>query len=471
VPSPRRSFARREVAGISLLLGTVLLLVSGRYGYHRDELYFLAAGRHLAWGYPDQPPLVPLIARLMSDLAPHSLVVLRLPATLAAAGIVFLTGLIARDLGAQRGGQVLAAGAMASATVLQAAGHLLSTTTIDLLGWTLLTWLLLRVRSTPHWLLIGVVAGLTLMANTLMAFLLAAVLLGLLLWGPRSRGPLLAGLVAALMWSPYLLWQARHGWPQLDVADHIAHGGSGTSSSRWLLLPFQVVLVSPWLAPVWIAGLVRLLRDRQLRFLGAAYPVLLVVFGVAGGKPYYVAGLFPLLLAAGAQPTLAWVRNRFLLPAAFVLSAPGLLITLPVLPASAHVAANYDAGETIGWPEYVDQIASAYRQLPPGTAILTANYGEAGAVDRYGPALGLPHACSGHNGYWYWGPPPSAATQVLAVGLTPADLTPYFQDVRLVGRLTNSQDIKNDEYDEPLTVAAGLRAPWATTWPRLKHLG
>jgi 4-amino-4-deoxy-L-arabinose transferase-like glycosyltransferase len=423
-----RALTGRPVLLVAVATGAVLLLTAGRYGYHRDELYFLQAGRHLAWGYPDQPPLVPAVARAMAALAPDSLVALRMPSALIAVAVVLLAGLMAQCLGARRGGQVLSAAATALSGLVLAMGHLLSTATFDLLGWTVLTYLLLRLlrgAGDRWWLLVGVVAGVTLLANVLVAFLLVGFAVSVLLVGPRvllrSPGPWVAGIVAGLLGLPYLLWQAGHGWPQLDVAANIAHGGSGTSSPRLMFLPLVVLQLGPWLLPLWWCGLVRLWRDASLRSLATTFALLLVTFLVAGGKPYYLAGLFPLLLAAGAQPFLDRVRRPWVAPALLALSAPAVLVVLPLLPVRSVgpvVGVNYDAGETIGWPQLVRQVATVHRSLPEGTAILTGNYGQAGAIDRYGPAFGLPRAFSGHNGYAAWGRPP-AAVPVLAVGVDP----------------------------------------------------
>ncbi|HEY5989961.1 MAG TPA: glycosyltransferase family 39 protein, partial [Streptosporangiaceae bacterium] len=146
----RPDFAKGPVIAAALVLAVLLIAFSGRYGYHRDELYFLACGRHLAWGYPDQPPLVPVIAWLMSDLAPASLVVLRLPSAVASAALVLLTGLIARELGAERTAQAIAAICLAVAPLVIGAGHLLSTTTLNLPAWALASWLILRILRTGN---------------------------------------------------------------------------------------------------------------------------------------------------------------------------------------------------------------------------------------------------------------------------------------------------------------------------------
>lgn len=462
-------------------VGVLLLAFSGRYGYHRDELYFLEAGRHLAWGYPDQPPLTPLLARLMDLLVPGSVAALRLPSTLSAAAVAFLAGLIAHDLGARRAGQIVAAVATGLTGFVLGTGHLLSTATSSLLGWTVCTFLLVRLLTgragLRGWILLGLVAGVTAQANVLVLFLVAALGVAVLLVGPRSllrtRGPYVAIAILLAIVAPYLLWQADHGWPQAEIGRDIAEGGSGTSEARWAFLPLQLVQVGPWLAPIWLTGLVRLWRTRPLRVLAAAYLVLTVVFIVLGGKPYYLAGLYPVLLAAGAQPVVDRAR-RWMVPAMLVASLPVLAFVLPVLPArqaGAVIAVNYDAGETIGWPAYVERIATAYRTMPAGTVILAGNYGEAGAVDRYGPGLGLPPAYSGHNGYGAWGPPPGEPESVLAVGIDRARLGELFTDVRPLGRLRSSVGVENDEDGARIYACTGPRLAWDRLWPRIVHLG
>jgi len=489
-------FEYLPVTGIAVALAGLLVSFSGRYGYHRDELYFLACGRHLAWGYPDQPPLVPLIARMMSDLGPSSLVLLRLPAALASAALVMLTALLARELGAGRAGQVLAAASIAVAPLVVGSGHLLSTTTFDLPAWALVCWLIARILRTGDerlWLAVGVTAGVGLFDNDLVAFLLFAVVAGLAVGGPRrsftSAWLYAGGMLAVAMWVPYLAWQASHGWPELAVARSIANGSSGTSAPRWQLLPFQLVLFGPYLAPVWITGLIRLLRDRALRWaraLGVAYLVLAVIFLITGGKPYYLGGMFPVMAAAGAQPAVDWMRRgrarlrTGLVVAAAVLTLTAIPVTLPVVPVTdvpntPIVALNYDAGETIGWPAYVREIAVGYDSLPAAqrrsAIVLTSNYGEAGAVDHFGQASGLPAAYSGDNAFWYWGPPPASATTAVAVGFDRQTLAPICGALRPAATLDNHVGVHDDEQGAQVWVCSGLRGSWSAIWPRLRYLG
>ncbi len=233
----RQPTARRGLTVVAGVVLVVLVSLSGRYGYHRDELYFLMIGAHPAWGYADQPPLVPLLAHAMDSVSGGSLVMLRLPPALATAGTVAVTGLISRELGGNKPSQLIAAICMAVSSVGLAAGHLAGTTAFDLFGWTLVSWLLVRaIRDGGRaWLLVGLAAGVALEVKTLIAFLLLGVTVGLLAAGPRSvfrsRWPYLAASVAFALWLPNLLWQATNGWPQLELSRAIASGSSGTSDS------------------------------------------------------------------------------------------------------------------------------------------------------------------------------------------------------------------------------------------------
>jgi Dolichyl-phosphate-mannose-protein mannosyltransferase len=494
--SSTRARARRLNGTVVLLAGAVVVLLSAfasGYGYHRDELYFVAAGQHLDWAYPDQGLLTPLIARAMTAIAPNSLIVLRLPSALAAGGTVLLTGLLAREFGGGRRAQAVGAACAAVASIVLITGHLLSTATFDLTDWAAVTWLAVRAVRTEDerlWLLVGAVLGVGLLNKPLPACLGAGLCVGVAIAGPRRllRSPYVwsgAALALALC-SPWILWQAAHNWPQIDVARSLANGHSVSSQPRWAILPFQTLLVSPPLALVWIVGLVALFREprlRDMRFLAWAWVALAVVFVAGGGKPYYLAGLLPALIGAGAVRVDGWLDHgralarKALLCASITLSgAIDATIALPILPAREAgpvIAVNKDAGETIGWPELAQAVARVYRQLPhkADAVIFTANYGEAGAIDRYGPALGLPSAYSGHNAFGLWGPPPNGRVPVVVVGLAPGELVARFASCTVASRIHNHAGADNEEQGELVTVCRRPMYAWSREWASLRHLG
>jgi len=479
--------AWRPLSAVAVIVFAVLFGLSGRYGYHRDELYYLAAGRHLAWGYDDQPPLVVLLARLADEVAGGALMVLRLPATLALTAIVLLTGLITRELGGAAKAQTLAAVAMGCAPVMVISGHLLSTTILDIFWWTLLAFLLVRYLRVPNGGLLylsGPVIGLALLTKTLVAVFLAGLFTGLLVAGPRNifKRPALwvAAAIALLMWAPNLWWQARHGWPQLEmtavIRDDADWGG------QLFVAPMQLLIMGPLLAtPIWIAGLWRLLRSPDLRLFrafGIAYLVVLVLVIATGGRLYYPAGAYAVLVAAGSLAAVSWFKRK-LTPAAAVAFTVlwTMVMGLPIFPIGVladtpQPALNYDSGETVGWPELTATVATVYNGLPEGerrtAVILTSNYGQAGAIAHYGPALGLPQPYSGHLAFWRWGPPPDSATGPVIIV---SQRTPAFCDsAEIAARNDNGYRVDNDEQGVPIWLCRGLKQPWQAVWPGLRHL-
>jgi 4-amino-4-deoxy-L-arabinose transferase-like glycosyltransferase len=472
--------AWRPLLVLATVFAAVLIAVSARYGYHRDELYFIAIGAHPAFGYVDQPPLVPLLAHAMDAVGGHSLVVLRLPSALAAAVVVVLTGLIARELGAPRAGQVFAATCMAVSGVLLAIAHLMSTTTYDVLCWTVLSWLIIRALRDggPIWLAVGAAAGVALEIKTLPVFFLFALLVGVLAAGPRRAllSPWVAGaaVIAAAMWAPNLVWQARHDWPQLHLARSIANGSSGTSQPRWAIVPTVFLIAGPPLAPIWVAGVVRVFRDAAWRFLGVALAVLVAIFLITDGKAYYAAGMFPVLFAAAAEPVLRWARATrgrgrtvgALVALALVTNA---IVVLPLVPASAlHdtpiVAMNYDAGETVGWPRFADTVADVARR--DRAPVLAGNYGEAGAVLRYRPDVAGVYGVQ--NSMWDLGRP--HGDRVVAVGFPEKDLRGWFTTVTRQATVDNGLDVDNDEQGRHVYLCTGPRMPWPRLWPAMRRL-
>jgi len=288
-------------------------------------------------------------------------------------------------------------------------------------------------------------------------------------------------------WLPWLLWQAGHDWPQLEVSASIAEGGSASSQPRWAFLPFQVLLVGPVLAPVWVAGLLGLSRDpalRPYRCLAWTWAVLAALFIATGGKPYYLGGLLPLLTGAGALSAERWLergrtgaRRATLAVAVGTSAAVCGAIGLPLLPAGDAgpvVAANPDAGETIGWPAFARSVAEVRDAMPDGRSalILTANYGQAGAIDRFGPALGLPEAYSGHNGYGEWQKPPGARGPVILIGFADgAYRDRRFRGCTPAGDIETEPPVDNEEDGTPMWICAGPRKPWRELWPSLRRLG
>ena len=461
------------------------LAVASRYGFHRDELYFIAAGQHLDTAYVDQPPFVAVVARLAGELwGAGSLTGLRAFPAVAVGLTAVLAGLLARELGGGRAAQGLAALAVATCPVVLATGHLHSTTTYDLAFSTAIVLVVTRLLRTGRdslWLGAGAIAAVGVQNKLSVVFLATALLAGLLIAERerlRSPWPWAAAGLLLVSLAPIVAWHARHDWAVFEMGDELRdeNGGLGAALA---FVPLQVALLGVLGAPLAIAGLVWLLRGR-FRALGAAAIALAALFLLSSGKPYYAATVYPLLLAGGAVAVetgrvfriLTARRAAILAVAGGLIFAPFLLPLVPERSADRLADANEDAGSQIGWERVVAQIARARDTLPPGVrddaAVVAANYGEAGAVDLFGAAHGLPPAHGTLNSYWWWGPPEDGRAVVM-VGYEPQWLADVCEDARLALRL--DPGVPTEEQGAPVSVCTRLRAPWSQLWPDLRHYG
>lgn len=469
------------VGAVAAVLAVTMLATAARYDYHRDELYFRLLGQHPAWGYVDQPPATPLLARLTVEVFGDHLWALRLPGALMLAATAILTALLARDLGGGTGAQVLAAVGGTGAFPL-IFGHVLLTATLDLVLVAAILLCLVRALLFDErwWLATGALTGLALYNKHLVVLTLIAIGIGLAVVGPRkvlwSRW-LWAGVgVAVVVGLPNILYQIANGWPQFEMARAIERD-KGTDS-RILFVPLQIALLGVFLMPIWIAGIVRLVRDPRLRAVGVAYPILCVLVLVTGGQPYYTLGLVLALFAAGSVPAVGWIaRHRALFAVGLALNtAISVLVALPVLPVSALArtpvpAMNQAVSDQIGWPVYVRQITDVYEALPAAdrdrAVIVTANYGEAGALSLYG-GPGLPPVYSGHNELWFRGRPADDRTVLIAVGFGPL-LSQRFASCVVAVDLDNGVDVPNEEQDNDVQVCRDPRRPWSAMWAEFQH--
>lgn len=462
----------------------LLLAVSPRYGWHRDELYFREAGRHLDWGYVDQPPFTPFVARVADLVAEGNLLALRTLPALATAVTIVLGGLLVRELGGRRGAQVAGAAAMASSGFVLGSGHLLSTATFDLTAWVALLWLtarLLRTGDPRWWLAFGTVAGVSMLNKNLLPLLGIALACGLVVerrWDLLRPGWLLTGAaLAALLASPNLVWQAQHGWPQIEMARVLAERLA--TENRLTLLPLQILFVGPFLVALLWRGARWLHRDataRPFRALLWAWPAGIVATLVTAGRPYYVLPLTLVVLLAGVVASehggAADRLWRLIVPnAAF--SAVFALPLLPASTASVTGSVNEAVAETVGWEEMVDQVADVVASLPAqeraSVVLLAASYGEAGALDLYGPARDLPPAHSPHNSYADFRQPTDDDATVVTLRY-PADwLAPHFERCEQVATVDNRYDVPNEVHGTPVHVCRGLRATWSETWEELRR--
>jgi hypothetical protein len=499
---------RRLLFGLAAAKLALHLALANRYGYFRDELYFLDCGRHLDWGYVDHAPLIGLVSRL-ALLMGGSLPALRAIPAVAGAVLVALAVLIAHRLGGGRFAQALTGLAVLAAPIYLGIYSLLSMNAFEPLFWMGAVYLLIRVLQGGDerlWLAIGLVLGMGLMNKHSTAFFGVALAAGLLLSPERrllrARWPWLGLGVALLVFLPNLAWQAAHGFPTLEVLRNVARIGKNVVLGPVEFVTQQVVLLHPALLPLWLGGLAYLFRGREGRYrsLGWTYVVFFGLLFALKAKNYYLAPIYPLLFAAGAcgleelleRATITrgrrWPRFAVL---GLVLVAGSVLapIALPLLPPARYVAYSRRLGigvprtevghrgrlpqlfgDQFGWPEMVREVARIYHALPPeerATATLFANnYGEAGAINFFGPALGLPRAVSAHQNYFFWGPRGSRGDVVIVLQDDREDLERLCASVEEAGRHDHPWGMA--EENGPIFVCRGLRVPIDRLWPSLK---
>jgi hypothetical protein len=474
------------------------------YGVFRDELYYMANGRHPGWGYVDHPPLVGWVAWVVRQLAGDSHLALRAAAALAAAVTVFVAARVAKELGGGPFARLLTGLAAALAPVWLSLGSVYSMNVLDLLFWATLFWILARLLGGGDerlWLAFGVVAGLGLLNKISVLFLGFGLVVGLALarrWDVfRSRWFWIGGALAGLVFLPHLVWQQVHGWPTLEfMANARRYKMAPLSPAGFLRETVLQTAVAPWL---WILGLGwLLLAGAAVRFraLGVAFLTVLVVLIVTGGKPYYLAAAYTAPLAAGAVALEAltaqrvrWLRSVVVVAVVVV----GLLLSplgRPVLPVDAFVgyaaALGIEPGteerqelgrlpqfyaDMHGWHAMAEAVADVVRALPEAdrakACVFGQNYGEAGAMEYFGPALGLPPAISAHNSYWLWGPGACSGEVLIVIGDDRERLEELFESVE-PGGVTACRDCMPYENGRPIWIARRLRMPMDELWSEIR---
>ncbi len=501
---------RRDV-GIALALAglTVLLhlVTAGRGGIFRDELYYLACSEHLGFGYVDQPPLVAFLAWFARHIFGESLVGLRLLPALAAGGTVLLTAAMARHLGGSLFASALAALLVALAPIYVSLFGFLSMNAFDVLFWATALHALIRLLQTKdprHWLRFGLWCGIGLQNKLSIGLLGVGVLVGLIIareWRHlRSRWLWLGGGLVLLLSLPHFVWQSLHGWPVLEFMAN-ATGGKNVPLSPLEYLRAWTWQMNPLAAPVALAGLVFLLflrRGMPFRALGWASIAIVLLLMTRNTKPYYLSPLYTLLFAAGSVVVgrLAERRRGRWVPAVAiaVIGTSGLaLVPLakPVLDVETYIAyatrlgrapraeENHEMGrlpqffaDRIGWRELAQTVGRVFDTLPPEdrarACIFGQNYGQAGAIDFYGPELGLPKAISGHNSYALWGPRGCSGDVVVVIDGDEEDLHEVFETVVHAATYT-CQDCMPYENDKPIWICRGARISIDKLWPELRH--
>ncbi|MCK0113969.1 glycosyltransferase family 39 protein [Ornithinimicrobium sp. F0845] len=483
VPPPLRRFAWVPVLAAAGAAMVALTAFSGLYGYHRDELYFRMLPAEV--GYTDQPFLTPWLARTFAAVVADEVWTLRIPATLAAGAAVVLLALLTRELGGGRRAQVIAAWGYAGTASVLMFGHVLLPATLDLALWlgVLVTATRAALRDPRWWLVAGALVGLTTWNRWLVVVLALAIAVGVLLLGPRqvwSSPWAWGGVVASLaVAGPNLLHQAANDWPQLAMGAALSESNAG--EVRLLMWPLLFLLLGPALVPTCLAGVRYLWTDpavRHARFLLVCLGVLLAFTFIGGTQPHYFMTPLAAVFAAGCVRLGARTESYRERAVPFGLNTAlcaliGLpLIPLAVLGSTPLPAISPLAADQVGWSAHVATVASTYdravQEYGEPVAVITANYGEAGAVARYGPEHGLPAPVSGHNHLHSLGGPDADVATVVMIGQD--RLATLFQDCAVAAELDNGVGVDNEEQGVAVRICHGPRESWDLLWPRFAHL-
>ena len=503
---------RRLIGGIALIVFLAHMLVSGRYGYFVDELYYLACSHHMAWGYVDQPPLIAVITWLERVILGDSLSALHFLPAVAAGLRVVLTGYIARELGARRFAIALSCVCVAVAPLYLGLDSLLTMNVFESLFWMGGALVALKIfnGSDPRlWILFGVISGMGLLNKHSMLFFGFALAAGLLLTKQRKQLDKpwiwLGALIAFVIFLPNLIWEIQHHFPTIELLQNVQRSGRNTEMKPLMFTLMQMFIMHPLAAPVWIAGLVLLLRDPEgkgWRVLGITYLVIMLCMFVLHGRMYYPGPAYPMLFAAGGVAIDRWLSRlesgRWLKPAYItLLVVTGVLLApfayFPLLSVNQYIAyskimhlqpvrlENHDIGplpqiyaDQFGWKEMAQVVADAYQKLPlderKSCGIFAQNYGQAGAIDFFGAKMGLPPAMSGHQNYFYWGPHGFSGQCMIVLGDTPERLRELFDSVEKVGTVNHPMSMPYQHFDVYL-----CRGPKFGTleeiWPKIKRWG
>lgn len=496
------------VSWIALAKLILHLATATRYGFFRDEMYFLACGERLDWGYVDMPPLIGAIAWFVHNVLGTSLFAVRLLPALAGAAVVLLAGAIARELGAGRFGMVLAAFSTLFAGIYLVMHHLFTMNAFDPLIWMSCAWVLARIVRTGNqklWLLFGVFAGLGVNNKYAMGVFLASLVLGVLLTRQRQalahRWIWIGGAIAVAMFLPNIIWNIRHGWPFFELIHNVRVKGLNTEVGPVKFLIEQIFIMNPFTFPVWFGGLLYVFFSREgKRYapLGWGFAGTIAFFLLAKGKNYYPTPVYPMMFAAGAvaieryaiTPATRWIKPALMV---LILAFTAVLLPMmvPVLSIESYLKYQQKLpiplpktekshelsplpqyyADSFGWEEMVAAVAKAYNSLPAEerakAAIFANNFGEGGAVDLFGPKYGLPKAIGNQQNYFLWGPRGYTGEVIIVLGDRYEVLKDKCREVQVAAELHHPY--AEPWENKPVLVCKGLKWDLREIWPKMKH--
>jgi hypothetical protein len=481
---------------------------NNQYGYFRDEFDYIACGNHLAWGYVDQPPVIPFLTRICRALLGDSLRSIRFIPALASSLLVVQTAVLAREFGGRTFALLLSTVAIVIAPQYLSNASLLTTNCLEpnlWMGCAYFAILAVKRNDPRNWLWFGVIAGIGLEEKYTIALFCFGVVAGLMLTAERrlllNKWAEFGGLAAFVIFLPNLLWNVHYDWPFLQLMHNIRVDQRDVVLGPLDYFLQESLLLHPLTAPIWIVGVAALLFWPPLkpyRFLGWTFLICYATLFALHGKIYYLAPVYPMVLAAGAvitesalvRPRLAWLKPAIIVillaagarlapivvpvfsPERFIAYTHSLPFKLPVMEhAHERAALPQWYADQFGWNEIVAETAQAYNRLAPSErqdcGIFAQDYGQAGAIGFLGPRYGLPEALSGHQSWWLWGPRGYSGNCMIVLDDRKEVLEKYWARVEYVG--TSADNPYALEKEIPVFICRGSKfGTLAQIWPRLK---
>ncbi|MBL7858617.1 MAG: glycosyltransferase family 39 protein [Cyclobacteriaceae bacterium] len=506
------SFTKNEKITLAAFAGGAFLLhciinLTSAYGFFRDELYYIACSEHLAWGYVDQPPFSIFLLKLSRWIFGDSLAAIRFVPALVHAGTVFVTGIIIKEMNGKWFAIFIGCLAVVVSPIHQGMASIYSMNSIDILIWALSFYLMLKIINTEHqsyWIALGIVLGIGLLNKISVLFLGAGIFTGILFTSRQwltTRWPYLSGLLALLLFLPYVIWNMNHDLAHLEFIRNASEGKYASRSYADFIVD-QVLQLNPITLPLWICGLLALFLYtplKKFRLLGWMYlTAFLILLINRTSKGEYIAPAYVILFSAGGifleqklnGRFLYWVRYAY--PFVLVISFIGLMpLIMPVLPVERYIAYAKEIGmepsssenkqlaelpqhyaDMFGWEEKARDVATVFETLSPEDqmkcAIVSSNYGRCGAIDFFGERYGLPKSIGTHNNYWIWGPGDYTGEVLLILGGEKSDHENDFNSVELAG-VSSCQYCMPYENNVNIFICRGLKYPVKDIWPHEKH--
>jgi hypothetical protein len=492
-----------------VLINLIITLYPYQYGIFRDVFLFLSMSDRLGWGYLEVPPLPPLILALVRFLAGTTFFSLHIIQAVLGSVSIVIAVLMTKQMGGNKFAVILTLICMTFAAQYIGFNSHFDYNTFNTLFWTLCLYfilLLLKTGDKKYWIYFGIAAGLGLLSKITMLYLGFGLLLAFLLFRERryllEANFFLSGLIALLLFLPFIIWQFFNGFPILEYLVNYQTKLYNGGALSFLLA--QIILTNPVAVLIWVPGLYYFLFDgngKKYRVLGAAFLIISVLFIVQHAKYYLIAPYYCILFAGGSvfisglkgKIMTAWLKG-FLMVAILITGLISIPLARPVFPPELFIKYTKALGmggiqirgeknetavlpqnfaDQFGWEEMAQKVSAVYNSLSDEekkkACVFASNYGEAGALHYYRTKYGYPDPICSHNIFYFWGPGDCSGDIVIVVGINEKDgdfLKKYFDSVIVVDRTYNKYAMPFE--NNPIYLCRGPHESMKDMWKKIK---